>query len=48
MAPLTRVVDLYARETWFYQAQIQSPALFARDPVAGSLYWRGLRDSSGV
>lgn len=40
-------VDLYAREKWFYQAQIESPAMFARAPGAGSLYWLGLRDSGG-
>ena len=39
--------DLYAREKWFYQAQIESPAMFARHPGAGSLYWLGLRDSTG-
>ncbi|MFB7873850.1 DUF1214 domain-containing protein [Nocardia sp. NPDC056064] len=40
-------VDLYAREKWFYQAQIESPAMFARHPGAGSLYWLGLRDVHG-
>lgn len=40
--------DLYAREKWFYQAQIASPAMFAREPGAGSLYWLGLRDSAGA
>jgi hypothetical protein len=39
--------DLYAREKWFYQAQVASPAMFARHPGAGSLYWPGLRDSTG-
>ena len=34
-------VDLDAREKWFFQAQIESPAMFARSPGAGSLY--GLR-----
>jgi hypothetical protein len=38
--------DLYAREKWFYQAQIESPAMFARHPGAGSLYWLGLRDAT--
>jgi hypothetical protein len=28
-------VDLYAREKWFYQAQIESPAMFARAPGLG-------------
>ncbi len=41
-------VDLYAREKWFYQAQCESPAMFARQPGAGSLYWLGLRDATGV
>ncbi|NEW43232.1 DUF1254 domain-containing protein, partial [Nocardia cyriacigeorgica] len=40
--------DLYAREKWFYQAQIESPAMFARTPGAGSLYWLGLRDADGA
>jgi hypothetical protein len=40
--------DLYAREKWFYQAQIESPAMFARHPGAGSLYWLGLRDETGT
>ncbi|KRC46825.1 hypothetical protein ASE16_15580 [Leifsonia sp. Root227] len=39
--------DLYAREKWFYQAQVESPAMFARAPGAGSLYWLGLRDADG-
>lgn len=40
--------DLEAREKWFYQAQIESPAMFRRDAGAGSLYWLGVRDSTGV
>jgi len=28
-------VDLEAREKWFYQAQIESPAMFARASGAG-------------
>ncbi|QIF05341.1 DUF1254 domain-containing protein [Roseimicrobium sp. ORNL1] len=40
--------DLEAREKWFYQAQIESPAMFRRDEHAGSLYWLGVRDASGV
>ncbi len=40
-------VDLYAREKWFFQAQIESPAMFNRAPGAGSLYWLGLKDASG-
>jgi hypothetical protein len=41
-------VDLEAREKWFTQAQIESPAMFARAPGAGSLYWFCARDSSGA
>jgi len=41
-------VDLEAREKWFYQAQIESPAMFARAPGAGSLYWLCARDSTGA
>ncbi len=40
-------VDIEAREKWFYQAQIESPAMFARAPGAGSLYWLSARDSTG-
>jgi hypothetical protein len=40
--------DTYAREKWFFQAIAASPAMFRRDPQAGSLYWLGLRDKSGV
>lgn len=41
-------LDVEAREKWFYQAIGASPAMFRRDPAAGSLYWLGLRDSSGA
>ncbi len=40
--------DTTAREKWFYQATGASPAMFRRDTKAGSLYWLGLRDSSGA
>jgi len=40
--------DVYARQKWFYQAQIESPAMFARAPGAGSLYWLSARDSTGA
>lgn len=40
--------DLDAREKWFYQAQVESPAMFRRSPGAGSLYWLGVRDSAGA
>jgi hypothetical protein len=38
--------DLEAREKWFYQAQIESPAMFRRTAAAGSLYWLGTRDGT--
>jgi hypothetical protein len=41
-------LDTEAREKWFYQAIGASPAMFRRDPQAGSLYWLGLRDKTGV
>jgi hypothetical protein len=31
-----------------HQAQIESPAMFARAPGAGSLYWLGARDATGA
>lgn len=40
--------DLYAREKWFYHAQIESPAMFNRKPGAGSLYWLALKDNTGA
>jgi hypothetical protein len=40
--------DLEAREKWFYQAQIESPAMFRRTAAAGSLYWLGVRDGTGT
>ncbi len=40
-------LDTDAREKWFYQAVGASPAMFRRDPTAGSLYWLGLRDAKG-
>jgi hypothetical protein len=40
--------DTYARQKWFYQAQIESPAMFARAPGAGSLYWFNARDRTGA
>ena len=40
--------DTYARDKWFYQAIATSPAMFRRDPQAGSLYWLGLRDGTGA
>ncbi len=40
-------LDVDAREKWFYQAIAASPAMFRRQEGAGSLYWLGLRDSTG-
>jgi len=40
--------DGYARQKWFYQAQIESPAMFRRSAGAGSLYWLGTRDVTGA
>lgn len=39
--------DLDAREKWFYQAEIESPAMFRRSAGSGSLYWLGLRNRAG-
>jgi len=41
-------VDLDARDRWFAQAIVTSPAMFRRDPGAGSLYWLGARDAQGA
>ncbi|WP_425317841.1 DUF1254 domain-containing protein [Pseudomonas nitroreducens] len=41
-------VDLDAREKWFYQAVLQSPAMFRRTPGAGSLYWMSSHDAKGA
>ena len=40
--------DTYALDKWFFQAIGTSPAMFRRDPGAGSLYWLGLRDAQGA
>ena len=40
--------DLDARAKWFFQAQIESPAMFRRTAAAGSLYWLGTRDRKGA
>lgn len=39
--------DTYARDKWFFQAIGTSPAMFRRDAGAGSLYWLGMRDTTG-
>jgi len=36
--------DLDARSKWFYQAQVESPAMFRRKAGSGSLYWFDARD----
>lgn len=41
-------IDLDARDRWFAQAIVTSPAMFRRDPGAGSLYWLGARDAKGA
>ncbi len=41
-------LDLEARDRWFVQAIVTSPAMFRRTPGAGSLYWLAARDSAGV
>ena len=43
-----RGIDLEARDRWFAQAIVTSPAMFRRDAGAGSLYWLGLRDATGA
>ena len=40
-------IDLEARDRWFAQAIVTSPAMFRRTEGAGSLYWLGHRDSGG-
>jgi hypothetical protein len=40
-------LDVEAKDRWFAQAIVTSPAMFRRDPGAGSLYWLGLRDTEG-
>jgi hypothetical protein len=41
-------IDLEARDRWFVQAIVTSPAMFRRTPGAGSLYWLGHRDLTGA
>ncbi len=41
-------MDLEARDRWFAQAIVTSPAMFRRTAGAGSLYWMSVRDSKGV
>src|SRR5262249_36192251 len=39
-------IDLEARDRWFAQAIVTSPAMFRRTKGAGSLYWLGVRDAT--
>ena len=41
-------IDLEARDRWFAQAIVTSPAMFRRSAGAGSLYWLGARDATGA
>jgi hypothetical protein len=41
-------MDLDARDRWFIQAIVTSPAMFRRTPGAGSLYWLAVRDITGA
>ena len=41
-------LDLEARDRWFIQAIVTSPAMFRRTDGAGSLYWLGDRDNMGA
>ena len=41
-------LDLEARDRWFSQAIIASPAMFRRVEGSGSLYWLGARDHTGT
>jgi uncharacterized protein (TIGR03066 family) len=41
-------IDLEARDRWFAQAIVTSPAMFRRKEGAGSLYWLGNRGATGA
>ena len=41
-------IDLEARDRWFAQAIVTSPAMFRRSSGAGSLYWLAARDGAGT
>jgi hypothetical protein len=41
-------LDVEARDRWFAQAIVASPAMFRRSVGQGSLYWLACRDSSGA
>jgi hypothetical protein len=40
-------IDLEARDRWYAQAILGSPAMFRRKVGFGSLYWLGVRDNNG-
>jgi hypothetical protein len=42
------VVDLQARDRWFVQAVVTSPAMFRRRVGAGSIYFGVMRDGAGA
>jgi hypothetical protein len=41
-------LDLEARDRWFFQAIVASPAMFRRTVGGGSVYWLAARDQSGA
>jgi hypothetical protein len=41
-------MDMEARDRWFAQAIVTSPAMFRRTAGAGSLYWMSVRDANGT
>src|SRR5262249_17248194 len=41
-------IDLEARDRWFAQAIVTSPAMFRRTAGAGSLYWMSVKDKGGA
>ncbi|GHJ49278.1 hypothetical protein Cs7R123_66200 [Catellatospora sp. TT07R-123] len=41
-------LDLEARDRWFAQAIVASPAMFRRQVGGGSLYWLAARDATGA
>ncbi len=41
-------LDLEARDRWFAQAIVASPAMFRRKEGVGSLYWLAARDADGA
>jgi hypothetical protein len=43
----TSGMDLEARDRWYMQAILGSPAMFRRKVGQGSVYWLGLRDKDG-